>query len=167
MVPYKQAILTINTEKNEKYLFAFLWPLLNVYSKSKPRGLPQHSQMKEWRGHLTHKVKAIGIHCIHMENVCQRVGSVSLVTKAIFQPVLSWPINRARSWKTKQCRRRKSFNREVSAIRVHVEHAIGGLKRSNIISDIYRNRREDFDDKVMLTAARWHNLRMSMWAAGK
>ena len=48
----------------------------------------------------------------------------------------------------------KSFHREVSAIRVHVEHAIGGLKRSNIISDIYRNRREDFDDKVMLTAAR-------------
>jgi len=42
----------------------------------------------------------------------------------------------------------KSFNREVSAIRDDVEHAIGGLKPSNIISDIYRHRREDFDDQV-------------------
>ena len=42
----------------------------------------------------------------------------------------------------------KSFNREVSAIRVDVEHAIGGLKPSNIISDICHNRRADFEDKV-------------------
>ena len=47
----------------------------------------------------------------------------------------------------------KSFSREVSAIRVHVEHAIGVLKPSNIISDIYRNRTEDFEDKVLPIAA--------------
>ena len=41
-----------------------------------------------------------------------------------------------------------SFNREVLAIRVQVEGAIGALRRSNIISDIYRNRRADFEDKV-------------------
>jgi len=47
----------------------------------------------------------------------------------------------------------KSFNREVSAIRVEVEDAIGGLKLSNIISDIYRHRREDFEDQVRPIAA--------------
>ena len=41
-----------------------------------------------------------------------------------------------------------SFNREVLAIRVQVVGAIGALRRSNIISDIYRNRRVDFEDKV-------------------
>ena len=48
-----------------------------------------------------------------------------------------------------------------------MEHAIGGLKRSNIISDIYRNRREDFEDQVRPIAAGLHNFRMSMRAAGK
>jgi hypothetical protein len=47
----------------------------------------------------------------------------------------------------------KSFNRPVSAIRVEVEDAIGGLKPSNIISDIYRHRRADFEDQVLPTAA--------------
>ena len=61
----------------------------------------------------------------------------------------------------------KSFNREVSAIRVRVEHAIGGLKPSNIISDIYRHRRGDFEDQVLPIAAGLHNFRMSMRAAGK
>ena len=56
----------------------------------------------------------------------------------------------------------KSFNREVSAIRVHVEHAIGGIKRSAIIGDIYRNRTQGFDDLVMPIAAGLHNFRMSM-----
>jgi hypothetical protein len=47
----------------------------------------------------------------------------------------------------------KSFNREVSAIRVEVEDTIGGLKPSNIISDIYRHRRADFEDQVLPIAA--------------
>ena len=92
----------------------------------------------------------------------------TLVAKAIFHLVLSWPINLTRSWKTKKAvQKSKSFNREVSAIRVHVEHDIGDLKPSNIISDIYRNRKGDFEDKVMLIAAGWHDFRMSIRAAGK
>ena len=61
----------------------------------------------------------------------------------------------------------KSLNQEVSAIRVHVEYAIGVLKPSNIISDIYRHRRGDFEDQVLPIAAGLHNFRMSMRAAGK
>ena len=47
----------------------------------------------------------------------------------------------------------KSFNRQVSAIRVEVEDAIGGLKPSNIISDIYRHLRENFEDQGRPIAA--------------
>ena len=48
-----------------------------------------------------------------------------------------------------------------------MEHAIGGLEPSNIISDIYRNRRGDFEDQVLPIAAGLHNFRRSMRAAGK
>ena len=56
--------------------------------------------------------------------------------------------------KTKKAgQKSKSLNRPVSAIRVEVEDAIGGLKLSNIISDIYRHRRADFEDQVRPIAA--------------
>jgi len=34
-----------------------------------------------------------------------------------------------------------------------VEHAFGGLKRYGIAAQVYRNRKENFDDRSMLTAA--------------
>lgn len=43
----------------------------------------------------------------------------------------------------------KSFNGE----RVVVEHAFSGLKRYKVAADIYRNRKKDFDDRLMLTSA--------------
>ena len=46
----------------------------------------------------------------------------------------------------------KENNREISKIRVLSEHAIGGVKRLGIVSDIYRNHKEDFDDDVMLVS---------------
>ncbi len=53
----------------------------------------------------------------------------------------------------------KDFNRAVSSRRVSVEHAIGGCKRARIVKDIYRNRREGFNDHVMLVAVSLHNHR--------
>ena len=47
----------------------------------------------------------------------------------------------------------KSLNRQASAIRVEVEDAIGGLKPSNIVSDIDRHRRANFEDQVRPIAA--------------
>jgi len=47
----------------------------------------------------------------------------------------------------------KSLNRPVSAIWVEVEDAIGGLKPSNIISDVYRHRRANFEDQGRPIAA--------------
>ncbi|KAF5427086.1 DDE superfamily endonuclease [Candidatus Methanomarinus sp.] len=44
----------------------------------------------------------------------------------------------------------KAWNRIVSGFRVLVEHAIGGVKRFGIVSDKFRNRKDGFDDKVMV-----------------
>ncbi len=44
----------------------------------------------------------------------------------------------------------KESNRGISKIRILSEHAIGGVKRYGIVSDIYRNHKKDFDDEVML-----------------
>ncbi|NEP19194.1 MAG: transposase [Leptolyngbya sp. SIO4C1] len=47
----------------------------------------------------------------------------------------------------------KAQNRAFSSERVVVEHAFGGTKRYGAASDIYRNRKTDFDDRLMLTSA--------------
>jgi hypothetical protein len=43
-------------------------------------------------------------------------------------------------------------NKKKSSVRVLVEHAIGGIKRLNVVSQVYRNKVKDFDDKVMLVS---------------
>ncbi|MBF2048723.1 MAG: transposase [Elainella sp. C42_A2020_010] len=45
----------------------------------------------------------------------------------------------------------KQENREKSSRRVRCENAFAGVKRYRIVSDIYRNRVTDFDDRSMLT----------------
>lgn len=56
----------------------------------------------------------------------------------------------------------KNENKRISKTRVHIEHGIGGIKRSKIVSDRYRNRKHDFDDRAILIAAGLHNFRMSL-----
>lgn len=43
----------------------------------------------------------------------------------------------------------KIVNKWISRVRVKVEHAIGGVKRFRIVSDIFRNKIDGMDDKVM------------------
>jgi hypothetical protein len=47
----------------------------------------------------------------------------------------------------------KQDNRSLSQSRVLCENAFAGIKRYRAVSAIYRNRTEDFDDPLMLTAA--------------
>lgn len=47
----------------------------------------------------------------------------------------------------------KEQNAQKSRARVLVEHAIGGMKRLRITTDVFRNRLKDFDDLVMLIAS--------------
>ena len=54
----------------------------------------------------------------------------------------------------------KENNRKMSKIRVKVEHAIAGIKRSRIVKDVLRNTKDDFSDLVMVIACSLHNLRV-------
>lgn len=56
----------------------------------------------------------------------------------------------------------KEQNARKSGIRVLVEHAIGGVKRLRITTDVFRNRLKDFDDTVMLIASGLWNYHLSM-----
>ena len=49
--------------------------------------------------------------------------------------------------------KQKEENRELASERVVCEHAFAGVKRYGIATNVYRNRRQDFDDHSMLTAA--------------
>lgn len=51
-------------------------------------------------------------------------------------------------------------NQAFSSMRISVEHAINGIKRANIASDIYRNMKHNFDDLSFLTAIGLHNFRV-------
>jgi hypothetical protein len=46
----------------------------------------------------------------------------------------------------------KQENREFSSQRVKCEHAHAGIKRYRAVTDVYRNRVPDFDDRLMLIA---------------
>ena len=54
----------------------------------------------------------------------------------------------------------KDHNRQISSIRVRVEHAIGGIKRYRIVKDKIRNWKADFRDQVMETCCGLHNFRL-------
>lgn len=44
----------------------------------------------------------------------------------------------------------KKQNKKKSGVRVLVEHAIGGVKRLRIVTDVFRNRVKGFDDQAIL-----------------
>jgi DDE superfamily endonuclease len=51
----------------------------------------------------------------------------------------------------------RAENRAVSQVRIFVEHAIGGMKRFNILAQRFRNRKENFeDDSIGVCAALWN-----------
>lgn len=56
----------------------------------------------------------------------------------------------------------KEQNARKSRIRVLVEHAIGGMKRFRITTDVFRNKLKDFDDTAMLISSGLWNYHLSM-----
>jgi hypothetical protein len=56
----------------------------------------------------------------------------------------------------------KLQNKEISSIRIIVEHAIGGVKIWRITKDTYRCRKFGFEHKVMLIACGLHNFLISL-----
>ena len=57
-------------------------------------------------------------------------------------------------------RGQKRHNRKLSRVRVRVEHALAGVKRSRIVKDLFRNTKGQFSDLVMAVACGLHNLRV-------
>ena len=55
----------------------------------------------------------------------------------------------------------KERNRDISSQRIPVEHHIGGIKRSRIVQEPFRNRKDNYVDLVMETACGLHNFRVS------
>lgn len=55
----------------------------------------------------------------------------------------------------------KEKNTEISKKRIKIEHNIGGIKRSKIVHDVFRNRKDLYSDIVMETACGLHNYRTS------
>lgn len=54
----------------------------------------------------------------------------------------------------------KYINRIISSVRVDVEHRIGRTKINRIVKDKFRNRRDKFDDQVILISVGLHNYRL-------
>jgi hypothetical protein len=51
----------------------------------------------------------------------------------------------------------KATNTALSQIRICIEHAIGGMKRYNILVHVFRNRKADCeDDAVGICAGLWN-----------
>jgi hypothetical protein len=55
----------------------------------------------------------------------------------------------------------KATNTALSRIRIFIEHAIGGMKRYNILVHAFRNRKENFEDDVIGVCAGLWNLVLS------
>lgn len=55
----------------------------------------------------------------------------------------------------------KQNNRNISSIRIRVEHAMGGIKRYRIVKDKSRNYKQGFRDFVMETCCGLHNFRLN------
>ena len=55
----------------------------------------------------------------------------------------------------------KAANTALSRVRILIEHAIGGMKRSNILVHTLRNRIEHFEDDVIGICAGLWNLALS------
>ena len=55
----------------------------------------------------------------------------------------------------------KEQNRQISKVRVEVEHHIGGIKRCQIVVQKFRNWVEHYIDDVMETACGLHNFRLT------
>jgi hypothetical protein len=57
--------------------------------------------------------------------------------------------------------REKRANRTLSRVRVRVEHAIAGVKRSRIVKDVFRNKEPGLSDVAMEMATGLHHLRVN------
>jgi hypothetical protein len=73
---------------------------------------------------------------------------------------VSMPERKPRTRDLTDAQRRR--NAKKSRARVLVEHAIGGVKRLGIVSQVFRNKKEGFDDTAMLVSCGLWNYHLAM-----
>jgi DDE superfamily endonuclease len=56
--------------------------------------------------------------------------------------------------------KQKENNRSLAQIRIRVEHALCGVKRSRCVKDTLRNTQDAYSDRFMENATGLHNLRV-------
>jgi hypothetical protein len=56
----------------------------------------------------------------------------------------------------------KEQNKKKSSIRVLVENALAGVKRLRIVTDVFRNKKKNFDDQAMLVSCGLWNYHLSV-----
>lgn len=56
--------------------------------------------------------------------------------------------------------KQKESNRALAQIRIRVEHALCGVKRSRCVKDTLRNTQDAYSDRFMENATGLHNLRV-------
>ena len=54
----------------------------------------------------------------------------------------------------------KALNRRISAIRIRIEHAMGGVKRDRMVKDNIRLLKDGIRDTIMETCCGLHNFRL-------
>ena len=70
------------------------------------------------------------------------------------------PTNRKKPRKGELSDAEKQNNQHISRVRVRVDHALAGIKRSRMVKDVLRSTKENFSDLSMLLACGLHNLRV-------
>jgi DDE superfamily endonuclease len=55
----------------------------------------------------------------------------------------------------------KRANRKLARVRVRVEHAIAGVKRSRVAKEVFRNKKPGSSDVSIEVASGLHNLRVT------
>jgi hypothetical protein len=67
------------------------------------------------------------------------------------------PRTRKKNPKPELTATQRAENKALSQVRIFIEHAIGGMKRFNILVQSFRNRKADFeDDSIGICAGLWN-----------
>lgn len=115
------------------------------------------SSTVEGKKHDKKITEEINLHLPRDSTVLGDLGFIGLI---IFGAKLAIPYKKKRDIPLTDTQ--KQQNRIFSSLRVKTEHAIRGVKISRIVSDTYRNYRENFEDTVMEIACGLHNFRIKM-----
>jgi len=107
------------------------------------------SESKSGRRHDKKMAAKMGVHNIPNETAIWADSGFQGLQKE--HPSVVIPTKKTKGKTLTQ--KEKEDNRIVSGIRVLSEHAIAGIKRMNSTTHVYRNKKENVDDKFMLIAS--------------